>query len=576
MGKSSIPQQAASEGKSGGLAAEEAIIISLATLLVPVLLFAFRHLDDNRLTSWFWIFTAPGRRLSDFLLLAVVAVLLANLLSRSDIFAKQPWLLAVCAFTAVVPFWGQPEVIVDASRYFLQAKHFSLFGPGHFLEQWGQEIFAWTDLPLVPLLYGALFKVFGEYRLVVQIANSLFFVGTVMVTVALGKALWDEQTGLYAGLLLLAFPYLLTQVVLTLVDIHVMFFLVLAMYALYQALSHGGTCRILGAGLALLLLFAGKFSAWMFLTVAVVITLVCMVEEAWKKAAGRAALVGGFFLVGAAGLFFLFREVVSAQLAFLLEYQKPGLGRWHESYLSTFFFQIHPFVSLAALGSLVPAILKRDLRYVLVAFLVALVFLTQVQRIRYTLPLFPLVALMAAYGIRALPWRETLQRLVVFGAICTSLVVGTWGFLPFLRSMSAVNIMEAGRLLDTLPAASAQVVSLPEKNPLMNPEIFITLLDLHTRKNLYRSPLQRDTAPPPGYQSSPLRFTWEYPPSRLYRRATPLLAEAALPLVIIAPLANPELPPELARLTRSYSQRKDFFTHPGIFSSLTLVSVYHN
>lgn len=575
MDKPSITEQGSPEGKTETLAAEEAICLSLAFLMVPVLLFAGRHLDDNRLTSWLWIFSAPGRSLSEFLLLTVVAVLLANLLARYFPFEKQPWLLAFCAFIAVIPFWRQPEVIVDASRYFLQAKHFSLYGPSHFLEQWGHEIFSWTDLPLVPLIYGVLFKIFGEYRLVVQIANTLFFAGTVMLTVALGKTLWDEKTGLYAGLLLLAFPYLLTQVPLTLVDSHVMFFLVLAIYALYQALTRGGTGRILGAGLALLLLFTAKYSAWIFLTIAVVITLVCMVEGAWKKTAGRAALVAALFLAGAACFFFLFWEVVFDQLVFLMEFQKPGLGRWHESYLSTFFFQIHPFVSLAALGSLIPAILKRDLRYFLVVFLVALIFLTQVQRIRYTLPLFPLVALMAAYGIRALPWRETLQRLVVLGAICTSLVVGTWGFLPFLCSMSTANVMAAGRLLETLPVAEAVVVPLPEKNALMNPDIFITLLDLHTSKILWRYPLQEGIVYPPEYQTSPLRFTWEYPQSSLYRRKEPMAAVSA-PLVIISSLANPELPPELTELSRSYANRRDFFTHPGIFRSRTLVSVYHN
>jgi len=55
-----------------------------------------------------------------------------------------------------------------------------------------ESIFAWTDLPLVPFLYGLVFKFFGEHRVLVQILNTIFYSLTVVLTYQLGETLWDE------------------------------------------------------------------------------------------------------------------------------------------------------------------------------------------------------------------------------------------------------------------------------------------------------------------------------------------------------------------------------------------------
>jgi len=129
---------------------------------------------------------------------------------------------------AAACFWKEPEVIVDASRYFTQAKHLELDGLGGFVRGWGREIPAWTDLPLVPALYGFVFRTFGETRVAVQAFTTLLFAGTVLLAFRTGKALWDEEVGFAGGALLLAIPYLLTQVPTMLVDVPTMFFLTLA------------------------------------------------------------------------------------------------------------------------------------------------------------------------------------------------------------------------------------------------------------------------------------------------------------------------------------------------------------
>ncbi|MEK9145680.1 MAG: hypothetical protein AAB339_08740, partial [Elusimicrobiota bacterium] len=61
---------------------------------------------------------------------------------------------------------------------------------------------------------------------------------------------------------------------------------------------------------------------------------------------------------------------------------------------------MHPFIAAAALVSVYAAFKNRDARYAIVLWLPALVMVLGINRIRYILPVFPLLALMAAYGLR--------------------------------------------------------------------------------------------------------------------------------------------------------------------------------
>jgi hypothetical protein len=134
------------------------LLVFILSLGTPFVLYIGRHLDDNRLTSWKWAFNADN--LSRFLFVLIPVLLLAWFLSRVSFYEKgKPFVLFFTSFVVASSFWSEPEVIVDAARYFSQAKHLKVYGPGYFSEQWGKSIFAWTDLPLLPLIYGVIFKV---------------------------------------------------------------------------------------------------------------------------------------------------------------------------------------------------------------------------------------------------------------------------------------------------------------------------------------------------------------------------------------------------------------------------------
>src|SRR4030067_2679321 len=215
------------------------ILTAFSTLITFFLLFILRTADDNRLTSWQWTFIGVDIKRIFFIL--IFGIIAAYLFSKSAFPERNPSLfLFFSSFIACVFFWKEPEVIVDVSRYFTQAKHLEIYGIKYFLQEWGRGINAWTDLPLVPFLYGLIFKFFGESRLYIQIFTTFLFSMTAIFTYLIGKMLWDSDSGFYGGILLLGIPFLFTQAPLMLVDIPTMFFLTFAIFAFIRALNRGG------------------------------------------------------------------------------------------------------------------------------------------------------------------------------------------------------------------------------------------------------------------------------------------------------------------------------------------------
>ena len=545
------------------------LLIFFTSLAVPAVLFFFRHHDDNRLTSWKWAF--DSERFERFLIIVLVALLMAWFASRVSIRIKaKPLMLFILSFTLASCFWSEPEVIVDAARYFTQAKHLKVYGTGFFAEQWGKSIFAWTDLPLVPFLDGILFRLFGEHRLVVQILNSVFYSLTVVLTYQLGRALWDEDVGLWGGLLLLGFPYLYTQVPLMLVDVPTMFFFMLAVVSCTSALQKGGRARIVAAAISLFLIFYVKYSGWVLLSVIPVLFVCFLLQNpaATIRRGGALALLACLFI---GVLFFLYREVFVAQIRFLLEFQKPGLNRWSESYASTFLFQIHPYITVAALFSLVVAVSKKDFKFLIVSFLVLLFLFMQVKRIRYTLPVFPMLALMAAYGFRELQNRNLLKHLV-FSLVATSFAVAFSGFLPLLKGLGVQNLQGAGRYLDSLPAADAEVFAFAGENAVVNPDLGVPVLDIYTAKKLSYEKKPIEPSVLERTQNSSLRFTWEYPMPQYYNPGQRQKDADALVVITDTPgYTNPALEGK----TAGYPFSKTFQQSSNIFQHQTFVTVYH-
>jgi 4-amino-4-deoxy-L-arabinose transferase-like glycosyltransferase len=551
-----------------------ALAIDPARLLVPLLALgtvaaqvAFRWVDDNRLTSWRWVFADahPARLFT----LVAAALVVAYVVARTPFPSRRPGtVLFLSSYAVAACFWGAPEAIVDASRYFTQAKHLELYGLRWFLSEWGREIPAWTDLPLVPALYGLVFGIFGESRVHLQAFTTLLFAGSVVLTHRTGRALWDDDVGFAGAALLLAIPYLLTQVPTMLVDVPTMFFVTLAVFAVVHAVQRGGAGWILLASTAVFLAFLSKYSAWLLLSGLPAIAIV------HRKSAPRALRTVSLIALGS-GLLVLaallaHRDACSRQLALLLTYQAPGLRRWGESFLSTFLFQVHPFLTAAAVLSAWMAVRRRDARWIVVAWPVLLLLLFQVRRIRYWVPAFPMLALMAAYGLQAIR-TAPVRKLVVTCAVAASLVVALYGQLAFLERTSAINLKEAGAYLDAIEERAVEVFTPRRAGAEVNPAVSVPILDLFTTKQVVYSYEE----PPPSSsrraQQSPLRFTWEYRNPRYYADGG---AGASAAVVVISDDVGEPLPADVERRLVGLRLARVFAANERVFEHRTLVRVY--
>jgi hypothetical protein len=529
------------------------------------LLFVFRYLDNNRLTSWQWVFA--GVDLPILLVSLVIGIIAAYGFSRSSIPDRHPVaVLFIFSFLLGGLFWKEPEVIVDTSRYFTQAKHLELYGVGYFIREWGRALNAWTDLPLLPFLYGIIFKVFGESRVYIQVLNTFLFSMTTVCAYFIGKALWNKEIGFNAGMLLSGIPYLLTQIPLMLADVGTMCFVLFSVLALTYALLRGGFW-VLIAPVAVTSAFFSKFSSWIMLSVLCVIFTVFAVDKTLPLQTRHRLLKRGISVVMITlipvALIVMYKyDVLSEQIRLLITYQKPALSGWRESFVSTYLFQIHALITMAALFSLYAAVRRRDIRYSIICWLPLLVIVAWVERIRYIVPIFPMLVLMAAYGLDEVRNRE-LRRFIVFGTVSVSLVIAIFVYLPFLKKMGTANLLEAGRYLDSLDTPSVEVITLPPKDFVINPAVSVPVLDLFTRKEI--SYAYKEARPPEEISRSPLRFTWTYENPLYYRSDHDRDFTEERPLVIITTGHREILTQHIQERLRGYRKSSEFRTTTGVF-----------
>ena len=549
--------------------AEQILLVSFCTLILIPLLYIGRSADDNTLTSWKWVFPATGILQVFFVL--VPALLCAYALSQLRFAGLRAYaFLSALVFLSVLPLWWAPETIIDASRYFVQAKHLSEYGAAYFLREWGGSIHAWTDLPLVPFLYGLIFRWLGEERIYIQIFNSLLFALTCVLILAIGKKLWDEETGLNAGLLLLGIPYLLTQVPLLLVDVPTMFFLTLAIYAFLNVAEKGGASRSSASSVALVMALLSKYSAWLMLSVIPAISLVFMAGDRTKLFGRLGAVLLMAGLVAGAILCFRF-DLFREQILILGTYQWSGLGRWQEGYVSTFLFQSHPFLTLLALLGIYRAVRAKDSRFVVAGWFAVVVFLLQIKRIRYVIPLFPLFALMAAYGLNAFRDRGV-RRFICLCIVASSVTIASCAYLPFLNRTSMANLQHAGRYLDTLECNSVEVYALPQADSSGSTFSSIPILDYHTAKKIVSPQAWPAHPQSANTRESSLRFTWEAGKPELYSTTD---AAPGCALAIISSEAVERVPEAFtAGGRRSFDELKRFDLTSGVFKYQTLVTVF--
>ena len=553
----------------------ELVLVFLISLCVFFALLSFRGFDDNRLTSWQWIFAKADMPMVTIFL---AAGLLSALIISTFRISHHQAVLALMFITILVSIinWGNPEVIIDAGRYFSQAKYLELYGIAYFFEQWGRGIMAWTDMPLVPFIYGIVFKIFGESSTSVQIINTIFFSGTVLATYSIGKNIWNPRIGLYGASMLLAIPYLHTQIPLLMVDVGAMFFLTLAILLYIKAITNTGYLLPAMAAVGIILAVLAKYSNCLMLSIIPIITCVYFREsklsEQKQNILCQSAMVFIIFSLIAGIVLIWGYEVFAQQVALLIGYQLAALGGWSESHYSTFLFQIYPFVSLAALFSVYLAYRKRDYNFLIISWMLLLILILDIKRIRYILIAFPMIALMAGYALSYIN-HEKIRRYLILSILVSASTISVFGHASFLKGSSAVNLKQAGDYINSLELSSVEVITLEQSRSSVNPVVSVPLFDLYIQKPVYYwDAYPMETLKGKSYQlTSPLRFTWEYKLPEYYKKGSKSKNNI---IAIVLGSEYQVLPDNVSKKLSGYYKEKSFNTQAKIFRYTTIVDIY--
>ena len=270
-------------------------------------------------------------------------------------------------------------------------------------------------------------------------------------------------------------------------------------------------------------------------------------------------------------IFYSKYDVVREQMTLLSTFQRQGLKRWQEGYISTFFFQIHPFITVAALYGIYRAAQKREFRFLVAACFIGFVFPLQIKRIRYILPLLPLFTLMASYGLNGIR-DQALKRFCSYCAVLSAMVVLFGAYKPFLQQTSMMNLKKAGQYLNTLPFDTVNVLLLPQHESAGSTGAVLPILDLYTSRQLHLSRQWPELSLSPEDQnkkSSSLRFTWEFSRPPFYPPAVP---NGTNPQVIIGSRDPVEIPNQYLQQKKSGSV-KNFSQQTQVFRYKTIVTV---
>jgi hypothetical protein len=181
---------------------------------------------------------------------------------------------------------------------------------------------------------------------------------------------------------------------------------------------------------------------------------------------------------------------------------------------------------------------------------------------------------MAAYGLQILRNHET-RKFIVYGIVISAAVLANFAYVPYLQTISTVNLKKAGGFINTLDGDHIKIFTLPQKKSIVNPAIAVPLLDIFTHKRILYEP---DLNYRPNWnriKTSSLRFTWEYQSPRYYHKEDEIPGILSA-IVVVSQSPDQAIPENLARQTRHFKNSRKFKTLSNRFRYRTVVTVYYD
>ena len=296
----------------------------------------------------------------------------------------------------------------DESRVFAAALVVADRGVEIFFDQYGQ--IPWLGKqhpPLVPLIYGFAFKWFGAHLAVARWVSLLFGLGSLLLTYAIGRMLYNRKLGFVSTLLFLSMPFFFRIGATALTDMPVTFFSVLALFFVVR-LREAPTFNL--ALLAGLCIGFGLLCRYTAALLYIVLFLYFVAEGSFRQLKIHLALI----LFVSIGILFLwlsyawYKDILPVQMATLFPYagyvtsSRTG-RRW---LLSVVLLRlpsgIGPYLlPLLLLGSWRLLQRRSSEDFFLLAWVagVFIPLLVTLPSPRYFLPAFPALAIILAQGL---------------------------------------------------------------------------------------------------------------------------------------------------------------------------------
>lgn len=355
--------------------------------------------------------------------------------------------LAIGALAVHLLFLDIPQGQPDTANWFVLAQLMER-APLYALTHWKELVWDVPQgryhlyLPLVPALYGAAFRLFGESPRVADLLMSAFAIGLPLSVAWAGQRAGEPLNGLRAGWLLIAGPYLQAQSGWLLADIPLSLFLCLTWGALLGVESSRA-----GA--------AGPFGRLRPYLPAIGLSLLALTTK--SSALLYVPALWAAVLLRRKHVFFLSALAV---LVALLLLRPPHADRPRNA-LAAILITVHqtgPALWVLALASLLGSSLPGRPMGVLertslasLALLPLLALYRPTEHVaRYALPLVPVMALAAARFLADLPRTRALLVSVGLGLLVL-------GYRPLLTLNQARNLQIATRRLEATGVDAIEV-----------------------------------------------------------------------------------------------------------------------
>lgn len=466
------------------------ILIGLAILISYYILYIFRSVDNTVLMSWDPVFVYSGININDLLILLTIVIFISFIISRikiSNKYNEEKYHVLFLFCTGIIIcslFWNIPEINPDAARYFMEAKYLELKGIGSFVNDWGQGFFVWTDSPTVPFFYGIIFKYLGEYRVYIQIYNAILFSLTSVLTYKISKRLWNEEIGLYSGLLMMSFPFLLSQVPLMLVDITLMFLAILSVFLILKIFDNKYYC--IPASVAIFFAVYAKMYSLLFIIPPAISILIINYRSVLKNK--NRWLFTIIFSMAIILIFFLLNmDVFIGNLqTFQTTAKLSDAATYFESPLN-YLFQIGSIIIFLALLSIIVAYRKKNYNYfVMLAWIAIPLLFFYNARIRYMIASFPVIAMMASLSLFSLS-HKPIKKFLILSLFLTSIAFTVYAYIPFEENFTDRNIKDAAEYTNSLNISEIELfLDFSEKHS-QDPEAMVSLFDLYSNKRIVYS-----------------------------------------------------------------------------------------